>query len=283
MNENKGRHLHIPGIPFHKMHGAGNDFVMLLKQDLPSFPLGPKRIAQLCDRRLGIGADGLIIVEPTTDDVSFRMHYFNSDGHEAEMCGNGARCAFALAHAVGIVGPSGTFASASGLHSGRILGHQEVEVQLPGWSDLELSLHLEGIPWSSVGFCNTGVPHTVISMPDLASLDALDIDHWGPVIRNHIHFGSAGCNVNWMALDPESGVAHLRTFERGVESETLACGTGASAAAVIWCLQGVAKSPVQILTRGGDTLIIKVDVKDKVLFLRGPVVESFQGEVVIDE
>jgi len=265
------------------MHGAGNDFVMFLARDLPSPSLRTETIVRLCHRRLGIGADGVIILETGEPDVDFRMHYFNSDGHEAEMCGNGARCSFALAHAVGLVGDRGTFASAAGRHQGRMTSEGDVEVQLTSWSGLETSLDLTDLPWADSGFCNTGVPHVVVLLPDRNSLEEIDIMRWGPVLRRHPRFGSSGSNVNWAAVDAESGKVHLRTFERGVEAETLACGTGASAAAVILCGRGLVSSPVRVRTRGGDELVVRVDPDRKELFLQGPAVESFKGEVNLDE
>ncbi len=265
------------------MHGAGNDFIIFGKTDLPTFPLTPSVISHLCDRRLGIGADGLIIIEPGQGTAKFQMHYFNSDGHEAEMCGNGARCSFAWAKESGLVGETGFFASAVGLHEGRLWDPGDVEVQLTGWADLNPSLDVAGVPWTNMGFCNTGVPHVVIILPDIKALADLDLDHWGPLLRGHQLFQPQGSNVNWAALAADSGRVHLRTFERGVEAETLACGTGAAAAAVILCKKGLIDSPVDILTRGGDLLKIRVDLPTGELFLRGPALESFRGEVLIDE
>ncbi len=271
------------GIPFVKMHGAGNDFILFLARDLPRLPLRPEIISRLCHRRLGIGADGLIILEGGEGDLAFRMRYYNSDGYEAGMCGNGARCGFALAHAVGLADTRGIFASAAGRHMGRMTAEAEVEVQLTGWSDLETSLDLADAPWQDLGFCDTGVPHVVALLPNRHDLEEIDVMRWGPVLRRHPRFGTDGCNVNWAAVDADGRTVHLRTFERGVEAETLACGTGASAAAVILCARGLVASPVRVRTRGGDELVVRVDLDGKELFLRGPAVESFKGEVNLDE
>ena len=270
-------------IPFVKMHGAGNDFIMFLAVDLGDNVLDRRTIAALCHRRLGIGGDGLIVLEPGDDQAAFVMRYYNSDGGEAQMCGNGARCAFALAHARGLVGDEGRFRSAAGLHHGRMRGPEVVEVELTGWSDLDLDFELPEVPWAHLGFCDTGVPHVVVPVADPAALEALDIDRWGPVLRSHERFGPAGANVNWVAPDPDGSCFHLRTFERGVEAETLACGTGASATAVILSLRGRASGSVRIRTRGGDELVITVDAATGRLDLTGPAVVSFHGEVMIDD
>lgn len=269
--------------PFTKMHGAGNDFIMFLQDDLVRFPLPAETISGLCHRRLGIGADGMIVVGEDPGGADFRMHYFNSDGGEAEMCGNGARCAFALARSAGLVGDNGKFASTAGLHAGRLIGTGQVEVELTGWRDLDLKFDLPDVPWAGLGFCNTGVPHVVVELPDTRALADLDIATWGPVLRRHARFGATGCNANWAAVDPGDGSVHLRTFERGVEDETLACGTGASATAVIMCLRGTVKSPVTVNTRSGDHLVVAVEAATGRLHLSGPAVVSFTGEVDLDD
>ncbi len=267
-------------LPFTKMHGAGNDFVMVDGRRLAG-PLDRRTVAALCDRRLGIGADGLIVVAPPlSDDAAFRMIYFNADGGEAEMCGNGARCTVAFAAAAGLADGPCRFDTFSGVLAGRLHGPGDVEVSLPPWRDLALGVALPGSPWPEHHRCNTGVPHLVIPVPDV---DAVDLATWGPRLRHAPPFGQAGTNVNWVAPDPAGDAWRLRTYERGVEAETLACGTGASAAAVILCHLDRAASPVTILTRGGDRLTVGVDRAAGTLSLRGPAVASFTGEVTIDE
>jgi diaminopimelate epimerase len=267
-------------LPFAKMHGAGNDFVMVDGRDLAA-PLTGAAIAALCDRRTGIGADGLIIVaEPVTPGASFRMIYFNADGGEAEMCGNGARCTVAFAAARGLGGPECTFDTFSGPLPAVVHGPRDIEVGLPAWRDLATGIEVSGSPHDEHHRCNTGVPHLVIPVADI---EAVDLPAWGPRLRRHEAFAPAGTNVNWIAPAPDGDGWLLRTYERGVEDETLACGTGASAAAVILCTLGRATSPVTIRTRGGDRLVIAVDAAAGGLRLRGPAVESFKGEVTIDE
>lgn len=273
-------------LPFRKMHGAGNDFIMVRQEDLGDRPLQRGDIAFLCDRRKGIGADGLIVLGPGSapgaePSFAFRMIYANSDGGEATMCGNGARCTVAFAHALGLADGQTRFATASGILHGQVLGLGDVEVALPGWRGLDLDIRLPDSPWGTLGFCDTGVPHLVIQVGDRAELDAVDLAVWGPFFRFHRQFQPAGVNADWVAVDPATGTVHLRTYERGVEGETLACGTGASAAAVVLSRRGAVTGPVRVSTRGGDRLAVTVDHDRRQLRLRGPAVTSFEGKVIL--
>ena len=268
-------------LPFVKMHGAGNDFVMLDHRDVAAAGarLEGAFIAALCDRRKGIGADGLIVIGPgAATGTSFRMTYYNSDGGEAEMCGNGARCSVAHAHGLGLAPATCRFDTWSGELWGRVHGPGDVEISLPGWRDLDLAVGLPGTPWPLQAACNTGVPHLVIPVADV---DGVELESWGPRLRRHEHFGAAGTNVNWVSPDAPGGGWRIRTFERGVEAETLACGTGASASAVILCALGRAQSPVALHTRGGDVLTVSVEPASGELRLRGPALVAFAGEVAI--
>ncbi|MBK8166173.1 MAG: diaminopimelate epimerase [bacterium] len=282
MSDHGDRHL-----PFVKMHGAGNDFIMVDQRDVaiavPGGVLGRDRIAALCDRRKGIGADGLIVIGPGTASgpatgTAFRMAYFNADGGEAEMCGNGARCSVAFAHGLGLAPDSCLFDTWSGELWGCVHGPGDVEISLPGWRGLDLAVGLADTPWALQAACNTGVPHLVIPVDDV---DDVDIGLWGPRLRRHERFGHAGTNVNWVAPGAADGEWRIRTYERGVEAETLACGTGASASAVILCALGRARSPVALRTRGGDLLTVAVDARNTALRLRGPAVTAFEGHTRI--
>ena len=263
-------------LPFVKMHGAGNDFLMLDGRQLDA-PLDAVAVAFLCDRRRGVGADGLIVVAPA-DGLDFRMVYWNADGGEARMCGNGARCAVEYAARLGLHDGRCRFATAAGDLDGMRHEPGDVEVSLPPWRDLALNLDLEDSPWSEHHVCHTGVPHLVIPVEDL---ETIDVRTWGRRLRNHPVFAPAGVNVNWITACGDRFA--LRTYERGVEDETLACGTGASAAAVILCHLARVTSPVAIRTRGGDDLMIAVDRAAGTLTLRGPAVTSFEGEVTIND
>ncbi len=268
-------------LPFVKMHGAGNDFVMLDHRDVATAGavLDRALIAALCDRRKGIGADGLIVIGPgSSAGTSFRMTYYNADGGEAEMCGNGARCSVAHAHSLGLAPATCRFDTWSGELWGRVHGHGDVEISLPGWRNLDLAVGLADAPWPLQASCNTGVPHLVIPVADV---DEVDLEFWGPRLRAHEQLGPAGTNVNWVSPDGPDDGWRIRTFERGVEGETLACGTGASASAVILCALGRAQSPVALHARGGDVLTVAVEAASGELRLRGPALVAFTGEVAI--
>lgn len=268
-------------IPFVKMHGAGNDFVMVDQRDLEEIVLSGDRISALCDRRKGVGADGLIVIGPgSTSGAAFRMSYYNADGGEAEMCGNGARCSVGFAHDLDLVAQTCTFDTQAGLLEGVWHGPDDVEVTLTPWTGLTTHLDVGELPWPAVHSVNTGVPHLVIPVDDIEDVAVVE---WGSRLRHHDLFAPDGTNVNWVTRDQKSGLYLMRTFERGVEDETLACGTGASAVAVVMCRLGLAYSPVALRTRGNDLLTVSLDADDNTLRLRGPAVTSYHGEVWIDD
>lgn len=266
-------------LKFSKMHGAGNDFVMIDGRDLDGRGLTRPTIAALCDRRTGVGADGLIIVAETDNAAAdFRMIYFNSDGGEAEMCGNGARCSVAFAQAAGLIEDQCRFETLAGLLQGRVLPDGQIMVGLPPWRDLVLDVDLGPQEFPAHHTCNTGVPHLVIPVPDV---QGLDVEKWGRHYRELPFFAPAGTNVNFVSREPGGDRFLLRTYERGVEAETLACGTGASATAVVMCRLGLGRTPVSLVTRGGVVLKVSVGEADEKLLLMGPAETSFQGEVEI--
>lgn len=268
-------------LPFYKMHGAGNDFIMVDGRQPACGDLLAGQIRKICDRRLGIGADGLIILQSEQESgLDFRMTYYNADGSEAELCGNGARCAVAMAYRLDMIGARTNFRSSAGRHEGVVHAADDIEISLPAWEDLQLNLGLEGSAWSTHHTCNTGVPHLIIPVEDI---EKIDVPRWGPRLLRHPHFQPQETNVNWVADGDSSADFTIRTFERGVEAETLACGTGACAAAVVMYTLGLATSPVVFRTRSQDLLTVWVDEDAVVLRLRGPAVVSFQGEVFLDE
>lgn len=267
-------------IPFVKMHGAGNDFVMVDAGDLPAaVRLDTRMIAGICARRTGVGADGLIVVTPVADDT-VRMSYYNADGGEADMCGNGARCTAAFAHARGHLGSRGNLETRCGRLAVRMHAADDVEVDLPAYRGLRHGITVNGSPFGEHHVCDTGVPHLVIPVD---GIDAVDVVGQGRTLREHAAFAPAGVNVNWVERARDGDEWRLRTYERGVEAETLACGTGASAAATVVVSLGLASSPVAIRTRGGDLLMITVDLESGGLRLRGPAVVAYSGRVETDE
>jgi diaminopimelate epimerase len=240
-------------LPFTKMNGAGNDFVMLDNRT-SQLALTTEQIARLCDRHRGIGADGVLAVEPAQSGADFRMRYYNADGGEAEMCGNGARC-FARyarrisAHQGGVI----SFETQAGVIAARCEGDLvQIDMSAPHSYASATVLELPDRPGETlrVFSINTGVPHAVIFVTDLKAAPVLRA---GAGIRHHSHFAPRGTNVNFVQV-LEPGRIAIRTYERGVEDETLACGTGVVAAALVHHLTEGVAAPVQVQVRGGDTL-----------------------------
>lgn len=238
-------------LQFEKMNGAGNDFVMLDNREL-SLDLSKEQIARLCDRHRGIGADGLLAVEPARGEkADFRMRYYNADGGEAEMCGNGARCFARFADRIsGRCGKDLAFETIAGIIGATFVG-DNVRIALSEPFDLSMENQVDilGQP-TAVHSVNTGVPHAVILVDDLG---AVNIRQTGAAVRYHDHFKPAGTNVNFQIVHGPGSLS-IRTYERGVEDETLACGTGIAANAIIHSqLTGVAP-PIRVKVAGGDTL-----------------------------
>ena len=240
------------GTPFWKMHGAGNDFILIDDRSC-SFPDSDTRmIAALCTRRTGIGSEGLILIRPSTI-ADFRMRFFNPDGGEVDMCGNGARCVSRLAYDLGITKVDMTIETRAGLLSASIQG-DSVKLMLPAPHHFqkENRLTLPGGESINYAFLNTGVPHVVI-MTD--ALENYPVKEHGRAIRQHADFAPEGTNVNFVA-SRGTGTIDVRTYERGVEDETLACGTGIVASAIAAAaLQRVAP-PVTVHAASGDTLYV---------------------------
>ena len=267
-------------VSFTKMNGAGNDFVMLDNRDL-AYNLSKAQIAHLCDRHRGIGADGLLAAEPCQGQADFRFRYYNADGGEAEMCGNGARCfgRFAsnfLSTDCNVV----SFETIAGELSAKLIG-EEVEVAMSDPFDLhpEIRVNIAGLS-SPIHSINTGVPHTVSFVEDLSQLDLVKL---GAAIRFHEHFAPAGTNVNFAQVLNPNHIA-IRTYERGVENETLACGTGMVACALYHHLITGAPSPIKVDVEGGETLEIGFEKSGddfKNVTLTGPAEVTFTGEIDI--
>lgn len=239
-------------LNFTKMNGAGNDFVMVDNR-LGSVSLTREQIARLCDRHRGIGADGLLAVELAQAGADFRMRYYNADGGEVEMCGNGARC-FARyvnrLHEFGL--PKVTFETIAGVIGAVFISDQvRLEMSEPHGLSLNEPLPVNGRDLT-VHFLNTGVPHAVVFVDDL---EKIDLRGDGAALRHHERFAPKGTNANFVQVTGRSEIS-IRTYERGVEDETLACGTGTVACAIIHHLLSGDPSPVAVKVRGGDTLTI---------------------------
>lgn len=264
------------------MNGAGNDFVMVDNRD-GSRSLDRNQIARLCDRHRGIGGDGLIALEGSPEVP--RMRYYNADGGEAEMCGNGARC-FARFAAKLLDRHDGTlsFSTQAGMISAELLPDERVRLRMSEPHSLQLahSLKVENTDLE-VHSLNTGVPHAVVFVSDLESTPV--VAH-GRALRNHQRFSPAGTNANFIQVLAPGSLA-IRTYERGVEDETLACGTGVVASALIYHLRSHAPSPISVKVRGGDTLEVGFQPEqDKgalpaAVTLAGPADFVFDGTVTL--
>ncbi len=226
-------------LPFVKFQGAGNDFVLIDCFDSPPPSSLPELARALCDRRRGIGADGLLVALPS-QNADFRMQIFNADGSEPKMCGNGIRCLVDYLQKKKKAPEAFCVETGSGVLPCRREG-KEIAVNLGAPEILHFPIELEA---QMLYVLNTGVPHAVLFVDDI---DQVDLKKWGPLFRFHSCFTPGGVNVNFAKLNPSGQIA-LRTYERGVEGETLACGTGAAAAAyVAWKLYALPQ-PVTVLT-----------------------------------
>lgn len=268
-------------LSFYKMNGAGNDFVVIDNRSL-TINLKRNQIAQLCDRQRGIGADGLLVVEPAEAGADFRFRYYNADGGEAEMCGNGARCfGKYTARLLGENKTHVTFETIAGTLSADIIG-DNVRIAMSDPFDIELTanVHVDGL-LADVHVINTGVPHAVTFTDELKNFDVV---RHGAAIRYHNHFAPNGTNANFATILNDQHIA-IRTYERGVEGETLACGTGMTACALIHHLLNGAPSPINVDVEGGETLEIGFIPGPNQSFtdvtLTGPADFVFQGEITI--
>lgn len=259
-------------IPFYKFHGAGNDFVMIDNRS-GDVRLTSSQIAHICHRRLGVGADGLILLEQC-QQADFAMHYYNADGSDAMLCGNGSRCVSAMANLLGIMDEEGDFLASDGIHHAVVNRCQDREwrVTIEMKDVLQLDNHADGC------FTNTGAPHFVRVVKDLSQYPVVEE---GRVIRYDDRF-PGGTNANFM-VGAGTGI-RVRTYERGVEDETLSCGTGVTASALVWShLQNWPDGSydVPVYTHGGDFVITfkKSENTFRQIQLSGPVIWSFSGEI----
>jgi diaminopimelate epimerase len=263
-------------VPFWKMHGAGNDFI-LVDDRSETFPLSKTgRMAEMASRRTGIGCEGIILIQPSAR-ADLRMRFFNPNGEEVEMCGNGARCFARLASEIGAAPASMTIETVAGILAAEAKD-DVVRLQMTpphGWI-LEQDLDVNG-----TGLCvsavNTGVPHAVVEVDDL---DGCDVVGLGAALRHHEAFAPAGTNADFIRIDDPQSLS-VRTYERGVEAETLACGTGIVACALVAARLGRVTPPVRVAAASGDVLTVEfrltADSAEEVT-LSGPAVHVFKGE-----
>ena len=261
------------------MNGAGNDFVLIDNRS-EDVHLNRAQIVQICDRHRGIGADGILLLEKASNQADFRMRYFNSDGGEAEMCGNGARCFARFANKVADAQGKISFETPAGVIGAELTGDL-VTLQMTDPTDLRLDVSLRvGDKNKSVHFINSGVPHVVISVE---RIDDLDVRREGAAIRHHQMFSPKGANVNFIKKRGAKQIT-IRTYERGVEDETLACGTGVVAGALIFAATENTDGPIGVLVRGGNELKVgfdKIDNQFRNVTLTGPAEFVFEGTIEV--
>ncbi|WP_395021097.1 diaminopimelate epimerase [Dongia sp.] len=243
------------GLPFARMHGCGNDFVVIDDRAGLWHTRREDLAREICDRRKGLGGDGLILIQPGLDGADFRMTYVNRTGMDGEMCGNGARCTVLRAAQLGLMRGAGTMATDAGPIRATLEGAiVTLQMTPPVDERAPLSIEIGGQGFECFSI-DTGVPHTVIFLESEAALEKLDVDGVGRALRHHAAFAPRGVNANF-ALRRADGSFRMRTYERGVEMETLACGTGAVAVGLMAHRKFGSAAPVLIHPTGGGLLRI---------------------------
>ncbi|MEW6235135.1 MAG: diaminopimelate epimerase [Candidatus Omnitrophota bacterium] len=270
-----------PSIRFYKAHGCGNDFVAIDNREL-ALPVEkmPEWARKICQRAFGVYADGLFFLEnaPAGEPVDYRWHFYNSDGSRAEMCGNASRCAARLAYELGIAPAEHTLGTDAGPVHARVFPDSgQVEVQLMPAIDMKLNLEIEAEGKTlHAHFVTAGVPHAVVYCDPVGEVD---IKKMGPALRYHNAFAPEGANANFVQVKDKNHLL-LRTYERGVEAETYACGTGACAAAFISRALGLTDESVIVTTTGGEQLT--VTAANGRLLLQGGAEIVFSGELYLN-
>lgn len=255
-------------VPFEKYQGTGNDFVVIDNREGQFNEISTEQVSFLCHRKFGIGSDGLMLIQ-NSDVADFEMVFFNPDGSKS-LCGNGSRCAVIFAERLGLASKSGNFITTDGAHKYRILERELVAVQM----------HNVGMPEvkANMPFLNTGSPHLVV---EVADVDQIEVVHEGRNLRHLPEFEAInGTNVNFVSPLGD-GTYGVRTYERGVEDETLSCGTGVTAVALVLAAQQGVSSPLRIHTHGG---ILELSFTQngqgfENIWLQGPVKHVFSGTI----
>jgi diaminopimelate epimerase len=261
-------------IPFYKFSATGNDFILFDNRDNVISNGSAELFSRLCERRVSVGADGILLVE-TSSEHDFRMRYFNADGFESEMCGNGARSVAYFASMSKITGPRMSFTVGDELFEAEV-GEDAVRLTMQLPKDIERNLGIvEEEFLIEAGFLNSGVPHFVVFSKSIAELD---VETLGQKYRRHPRFQPSGANVDFVECESHRRI-RVRTFERGVEAETLSCGTGAVASAYLSSLHDKAALPMEVITSGG-TLEVSANESAGRIYLSGPVKLVYEGTLV---
>ena len=263
-------------ISFYKMSGSGNDFIIIDNRDL-SLPVAdvPDFVRKVCRRKISVGADGLFLIEPSAI-ADFKWQFFNSDGSVAEMCGNGSRCVARFAHHMGFAGPEMSFETLAGIITAYVKGDR-VKVRLtdPSLLQQDVKLVLAGGD-CGVDVIDTGVPHAVCFVE---FVETVNVRAAGREIRNHEFFQPRGTNANF-AYVFDRHTMKVRTYERGVEDETLACGTGVVASVLAAAGRNLIDSPVEVTVQSGEILRVyfsREDDRFREIYLEGKVKMVYQG------
>jgi diaminopimelate epimerase len=271
------------GFDFYKIHGTGNDFIAVDNRQniFPSFD--PGFIKNICTFHTGIGADGLLLLE-NSDHADFRMRYFNSDGYESDMCVNGSRCICYIAFLLQVIDKKHSFEAGDGVHYGEIVGQNLVKVEVKYHKnkdsrkfpvDFKLPKSI-----SFVDFIDTGVPHVVLSCNEVVAAPVMEL---GNALRFHPYYAPEGTNVNFVEVRDTDQALLVRTFERGVDAETLSCGSGV-AASVLSILGKTAGNSSEIIVRtNGGNLSVTKDENRNQIFLEGPVKIVYKGTYIEEE
>jgi diaminopimelate epimerase len=265
-------------IEFFKMSGSGNDFILIDNRNNILSAVNLEKFAKkVCERKISVGADGLIIIE-NSNRADFRWHFFNADGSEVEMCGNGGRCAARFANILGIAGESLSFETGAGVIDAEVK-RDVVKLKMTDPHDLKTDYNITiKNDLFAVNSINTGVPHVVHFVDEL---DYYDVKSFGRIIRYHEEYQPEGTNANFVRV-VDGNTIGIRTYERGVEDETLACGTGAVASALISSWKGRVESPVDVGVRSGETLKIyfeKTENGFEKVYLEGGTSVVYQGHL----
>jgi diaminopimelate epimerase len=258
-------------VHFQKYHGTGNDFILIDNRN-GSVQLLADQISAMCHRRFGIGADGLMLLE-SEPGVDFRMVYFNSDGNQSSMCGNGGRCITAFARELGVISGKARFTAIDGIHEALITDENYVSLKMQDVKNIEVG--------SDYCYLNTGSPHYVKVVEDVIHYDVVGE---GRKIRYNSRFKEEGTNVNFIQKIDDH--LYVRTYERGVEDETFSCGTGVTASALVASLRGFAteRNRCAVKTRGGDLEVSFEKVLEQNFYniwLKGSAVGVFSGSIVL--
>jgi len=263
-------------IEFYKMSGSGNDFIIIDNMDL-SLDVGDlsEFARKVCQRKISVGADGLVVIEPS-DIADFKWRFFNADGSMAEMCGNAARCVARFAYMKGIAGQTMSWETIAGIISA-VVNDDVVKAKLTDPSPVESNIEIETDGQKFIlDSIDTGVPHAVVFVDDL---DTCEVYRQGRNIRFHEHFAPRGTNADFVSLINRNKI-RVRTYERGVEDETLACGTGVVAAVLAAAQRNLVESPVDVLVRSSESLRVYFENQNglcREIYLEGRVKMVYQG------